>query len=462
MGAEEHPQSNPLVPKQSRTPYHISGKPEKQDLVDEYKGQNLDVLRTPALVIDRAVFARNCAKMHQLAQNLGARFRAHVKSHKTPEGTRLQLLSTVDETHSIVVSTVMEVCEVFRAGLMADGTVKDVLYGLPMAPNKIADLSALTDELSAVGASMRILLDHPDQVKGIEDWEATKTNHREWSVFIKVDSGNQYCAPDKSPSRRAGLKPGTPAFTTLLEAALASPSISVYGFYTHAGNSYASTSFEEATNYLLSEVTAVNTAAAVALKLIAAKPHLSQPREPYVLSVGATPTAHAATEELRAKLEATLNGVLELHAGNYPLNDLQQLNTGLISPRDIASRVLATVISYYPGRGEDGSDEAMCDAGAIAMSKDTGPRPGYGDIIGKPWRMGRCSQEHGILAQMPPEQFALGPIQGDGSLKLGDMVQIVGQHACLILAGYPWYYVVDSGVGDGNTVVDVWVPWKGW
>ena len=47
-------------------------------------------------------------------------------AHKTPEGTRLQLNTTADETHAIVVSTVMEVCEVFRAGLMADGTVKDV------------------------------------------------------------------------------------------------------------------------------------------------------------------------------------------------------------------------------------------------------------------------------------------------------------------------------------------------
>ena len=87
MSAEEHPPSNPLIPKQSRTPYHISGKPEKQDLVDEYKGKNLDALRTPALIIDRAVFARNCAKMHEHAKAVGARFRAHVKSHKV--STRL-------------------------------------------------------------------------------------------------------------------------------------------------------------------------------------------------------------------------------------------------------------------------------------------------------------------------------------------------------------------------------------
>ena len=100
MSAEEHPQTNPLIPKQSRTPYHISGKPEKQDLVDEYKGKNLDALRTPALIIDRAIFARNCAKMHELAKALGARFRAHVKSHKVgaPPISRLlpQPLTSLD------------------------------------------------------------------------------------------------------------------------------------------------------------------------------------------------------------------------------------------------------------------------------------------------------------------------------------------------------------------------------
>lgn len=102
----------------------------------------------------------------------------------------------------------------------------------------------------------------------------------------------------------------------LLRAVLASPSISLYGFYTHAGNSYASTSFEDASSFLLSEINAVNNAAALALKVIAAN-GLPQPREPFVLSVGATPTAHAATTDLRTRLEPVLNGVLELHAGTY-------------------------------------------------------------------------------------------------------------------------------------------------
>jgi len=134
--------------------------------------------------------------------------------------------------------------------------------------------------------------------------------------------------------------------------------------------------------------------------------------------------------------------------------DLQQESTNLIEPSRIAQRVLVTVVSYYPGRGADGSDEALVDGGAIAFSKDTGPSGDFGRVIGKNWRLGRISQEHGTLTRS-------GPV-GDDSLRLGEVVEIVGQHACLIAAAYPWYYIVDSSVGGGREVVDVWVPWKGW
>ena len=142
------------------------------------------------------------------------------------------------------------------------------------------------------------------------------------------------------------------------------------------------------------------------------------------------------------------------YLGNYALLDLQQLHTSLIDKTQVAQSVIATVISYYPGRGIDGTDEAMCDAGAIAMSKDTGPSGSFGEVIGKPWKLARISQEHGTLVRNPGET---------GNLAIGEVVQIVGQHAWLTLAAHPWYYIVDSGAESrGALVEDVWVPWKGW
>lgn len=106
--------------------------------------------------------------------------------------------------------------------------------------------------------------------------------------------------------------------------------------------------------------------------------------------------------------------------------DLQQQHTGMIDRARISQYVRATVISYYVGRGANDEDEAMVDAGAIAFSKDTGPSKTFGEVVGRPWTLSRISQEHGILTCK--EGTVSEP------LALGTIVDIVGQHACLIAA----------------------------
>lgn len=110
--------------------------------------------------------------------------------------------------------------------------------------------------------------------------------------------------------------------------------------------------------------------------------------------------------------------------------DSQQLATNLVQVKNVAQRVLASVISYYMARGE--GDEAMCDAGAIAMSKDTGPHPGFGRVVrvirdGEEshwapketgWILGRVSQEHGILTRSDKH----APDMETDILRLGDVV----------------------------------------
>ncbi|KAL0576370.1 hypothetical protein V5O48_005629 [Marasmius crinis-equi] len=431
------------TPPQTLTPHGLSSLPDKKALVAQFAGKSLNELRTPAMIIDRGVFADNCAKMHEKALSWGTGFRAHLKTHKTAEGTRLQLESKGGKTGAVVVSTLMEAWNVVNAGLFKDGTVNDLLYGLPVAPNKIEDLSNIWDEVASNGGVVRLLVDHPSQIHFLEQFESKRSQPRRWSVFLKID-GEQ---------KRAGISITSPQFEPLIKALFSSNAISVYGFYCHAGNAYASTSLTEASSFLSSEVNAVNDAAALALEILS-KAGIKAPGDPLVLSVGSTPTAHAASQEARAKLSSLLHGSLELHAGNYPMLDLQQEHTSLIDSSRIAQRVRVTVVSYYPGRGTGGTDEALVDGGAIAFSKDTGPSGGFGKVIGTDWQLGRISQEHGLLTRRTPV--------GKDSLELGQMVDIIGQHACLIAAAYPWYYIVDSTVGGGQEVVDVWVPWKGW
>ncbi|KAJ3511409.1 hypothetical protein NLJ89_g4113 [Agrocybe chaxingu] len=420
---------------QTKTPVYLLERHNKDALLSAFSGKPLNALRTPALVVDRKLFAQNCANMHRKAKEWGAQFRAHLKTHKTAEGATLQLVSDEDRTHAVIVSTLMEAWEVVRAGLVANATVKDILYGLPVAPNKIEDLSALRRELDKYGGIVRLLVDHPDQVKFLEEFEAKQG----------------------APTRcRAGLSPASKEFIFLVRAILKSPATSLHGFYGHAGNAYGSTSLPEASLYLSGEVESVNAAAKNALEIISQLDVEPSVTNPFVLSVGSTPTAHAASAETRNALSQVLNGVLELHAGNYPMLDLQQQHTALIDHARISQRVRATVISYYSGRGVGGTDEAMIDAGGIAFSKDTGPSEVFGEVIGRPWVLSRISQEHGILTRSTLTSANEEP------LKLGTIVDVIGQHACMIAAAYPWYYVVDPDVDDGKTVVDIWVPWKGW
>lgn len=97
----------------------------------------------------------------------------------------------------------------------------------------------------------------------------------------------------------------------------------------------------------------------------------------------------------------------------------------MIQKKDIAQYVKATVVSYYAGRGAEGTDEACVDAGALAFSKDTGPSGTYGEVVSRghtDWVLGRTSQEHGTLTRRS---------EGGSSLQVGATLDIVGQHACL-------------------------------
>lgn len=207
------------------------------------------------------------------------------------------------------------------------------------------------------------------------------------------------------------------------------------------GQSYASKDLDAAGKFYAGEIECVNDAATYARSLGL--------EGPLVLSIGATPTAHAAVLGADGVSGQDLQGSLELHAGCYCMNDLQQLSTGLVElPRSAALTVLATVVSVYGDR-----KEAMCDAGALAVSKDQGPIPGHGRVVSKGhegWSLGRISQEHGTLTRTTDDCK---------EIKIGEKVRIIPQHACLACAAYPWIYVVD---GDSEEVADVWVPWKGW
>ncbi|KAL4918706.1 putative serine dehydratase domain-containing protein [Aspergillus aurantiobrunneus] len=326
----------------------------------------------------------------------------------------------------IVASTLPEIEGAIP--LVKEGVLDECLYSMPIYPSVLPCLVELNKSVKIL-----LLVDNEQHIDILEKFTGTSTP---WPVFIKIDVG----------THRAGIVNSSSALPALVKRVEASPAVELYGFYCHAGHSYACRTEESAVSVLKDEVEGV----------VSASKHLSTSRK-IVVSVGSTPTAHVV-RELKEVLPESLE--LELHAGNYPCNDLQQVSTGLVAPSQQSLRVLTEVCSVYPER-----NEALVNAGTIAISKETSEFPGYGRVTDRPqWALVRTSQEHGILGLSPAPALSLFGIdkvadeKADETFEVGQKVLLYCQHACITASAFPVYYVVD----EGDIVREAWVPWKGW
>lgn len=437
---------------------------DKQALLSRYSGERVTHLPTPACIVNRKTFQKNCKIMRSNADALSLPFRAHIKTHKTREGVELQLDPDANgkSTQRIVVSTIMEAVSMLP--LVEQGVVSDILYGLPLVTSKLPELIELSESVQ-----VRLMIDSVAQVTALL---SHKTRQR-WSVFVKVDCG----------THRAGLPVHSEELNRLIALILHhSKDIELFGFYCHAGHSYDVTSEQQAKDVLMSEIQHAKAAALLARDLDAAAGRVQK----YTLSVGATPTARISSlltaSELADQLKTetasdAANLEVELHAGCYPMNDLQQVSTRLIDESAVAIRVLAEVVSTYPSRGTHG--EVLINAGTLALSKETSARPGYGQAhvdsdVSRQWIVDRTSQEHGILVpnssprvpQPSSSSTSTSTSTSSSSASLilpssGEKVLIVPQHACITSGMYAWYYVVDEDGFDAR-VVDIWPRFNGW
>ncbi|KAM0326728.1 hypothetical protein ACHAQA_006601 [Verticillium albo-atrum] len=390
-----------------------------------YIGLHVSALPTPSLIISQSTVLQNIDELHRNVEQMGIGFRPHIKTLKTLEMTRLMLGN--GRAKGVICSTIPEI--VGCLPLAKTGELEEAVYGLPIAPSKLPRLAAIRSSLRII-----LIVDHDQQLEALEDFERMTTPPSDpWPVFIKIDVG----------SRRAGVPAQSPRLEALVARAKRSHAVRVIGFYCHAGHSYGGRSTEAAEEALKQELDGLLHATS-----------LMKPDEQVLLSLGSTPTAHVITK-LRASLPSNVK--LELHAGNFPCNDLQQVSTGLVGPHQQALRVLAEVCSVYPER-----NEALINAGAIALSKEMSAFDGFGNLISKGgWHVARMSQEHGILSCKSPTAPAADVLDQDSverQFKVGDLVQLHVAHSCITAASFFVYYVVD----DEDVIVSAWVPWKGW
>ncbi|HAL36594.1 MAG TPA: alanine racemase [Polaromonas sp.] len=376
--------------------------------------QVLEQLETPALILDEARMDRNIERMRSHLRRLNVTFRPHVKTNKCMDVAR-RLMETPQGP--ITVSTLLE------AEYFAAHGVKDILYAVCIAPNKLDHVMALQDK----GVRLLLLLDSMETARILA--ERAKAARHPFNVLIEIDSDGH----------RSGVRPDAAELVEIGQF-LEGAGITVKGVLTHAGSSYDCPSVAAIRAMAEQERDAVVHAAD---RLRAAG--MACP----VVSMGSTPTALFAEH---------LEGVTEVRAGVFVFFDLVMAGLNVCRLDDIALSVLTTVIGHQREKGW-----TILDAGWMAMSRDRGTAKqpvdqGYGvvcDLDGQPlddFILVGANQEHGIMAHRS------GKVDSALHLPVGSQVRILPNHACSTAAQYGHYNVL----GSGHEITASWQRFSGW
>ncbi|MFH8484925.1 DSD1 family PLP-dependent enzyme [Streptomyces longisporoflavus] len=373
---------------------------------------------TPFAVVDVHKSLRNIERLASRADRLGVTLRPHVKTAKSLD---IAALMHGGASMPVTTSTLAE------AEAFADGGYTDITYAVGIDPHKLPRVIALLRR----GVTLRVLLDSREQAASVT--AAAREAGLAIPAQIEIDCDGH----------RGGLVPDAPELTDI--GRILHEAGCLDGVLTHAGESYfAHTPHDQR----LAAENERDSAVAAARRLRAAGLPVG------TVSVGSTPTAHAAED---------LTGVTELRAGNYVFFDLVMAGLGVCRLEDLALSVVVTVIGHRPEYGW-----ILTDGGWMAMSRDRGTAAqsrdqGYGlvlDLAGNPIPdlvMSAASQEHGTLTARDGATLP--------ELPVGTRLRILPNHACATAAQHRGYYVIDSSqrpAGSTPAVIAKWQRISGW
>ncbi|MEV6598280.1 DSD1 family PLP-dependent enzyme [Actinoplanes sp. NPDC051346] len=379
----------------------------------------LDDPDTPFAVLDRTRMDRNIDRLRARLDAAGVPLRLHVKTSKS-----LDVAAAVHRAGPgpVTVSTLAE------AEYFADGGYTDILYAVGIEPRKLPRVL----DLRRRGVDLAVLLDSAAQAEAVA--KASAAAGDAIPALIEIDCDGH----------RGGIQPDDAALLDIGRL-LHDGGAELRGVLDHAGESYYADTPETQRKAAQHERDVV----------VRAAERLRQAGLPApVVSVGATPTAHAA---------ADLTGVTEVRAGNYVFFDLVMAGIGVCTVDDLALSVVVTVIGHRTDKGW-----ILTDGGWMATSRDRGTAvqkidQGYGvvtDLHGRVYAdlvMTGASQEHGTLAIRPGSRQVLP------DLPIGSRVRILPNHACATAAQHREYHVIDGKpTPDAPAIEAVWPRHNGW
>jgi D-serine deaminase-like pyridoxal phosphate-dependent protein len=364
-------------------------------------------LISPAILVDINRVENNISEMAVRAREGGVSLRPHIKTHKCIEIGKMQLDAGAQ---GITVSTLAE------AFAFADEGFDDITYAVPLSPDKFPGVRKVSER-----THLNVLVDHPIIVDRLGEF--CKKNKFTLDVLVKVNCGYP----------RTGIDPKTPAAISLVRKIHETPHLRFKGILTHAGHSYEKTTLTEIKTVARQEQE-------VMIQFANTLKAENKALKPEVVSIGSTPTVRLA--------DSFQEGITEIRPGNYIFFDYTQVALRSCDISDCALTVLSSVISVN-------TDRVVIDAGATALSKDTGPthiesNVGYGKLF-KDYQKNRLNMNV-ILKALSQEHGKIIPVDGASiGYKHGDRVRILPNHSCLTANLFDQYHIV-----KGETVVNRW------
>jgi D-serine deaminase-like pyridoxal phosphate-dependent protein len=358
----------------------------------DFRDMTKDVLPTPCMVVDQALFEQNLKLMTDRTKALGIAVRPHVKIHKSVDVAKLQM---AQGAIGLTCATIAE------AELMCNAGLKHVLWTKqPAGRNGIERAVALSKKDS----TFMFVVDDPVVVDWLE--QAAAAENARLRIAVSVFAGLS----------RQGIENGKPALE-LAQKIASSKRMTFEGIMAYAGGAAHTRGWEKRRAKSASDMAGARETVDLCKK---------SGLPVNIFSGGSTGTYNIDHEV----------GLTELEAGSYVFMDTRYFviggkdNDTTFSDFGGALTVLTTVDSKrHP-------NQATIDYGNKA-----GVRP-TDKVKGMPWlEVGTQGAEYGLLKWK----------DGDQDLKLGDRVEIY----CTVLDDstnyYDRYYVA-----RGDRIVDVW------
>ena len=352
----------------------------------------LSQLETPCLVIDVEKAKENIKRMQEDVNAASCRLRPHIKTHKMPFFSRLQLEAGASGITCAKVS---------EAEVMADGGCDDIFIAYPLIG------SVRIKRAIALSRRIKRLILAVDSLEGAKMLnEAALSASVTLEVRLEIDTG----------AGRTGIQIDKASDLALAISKM--QALRLTGIYTFKSLVYVGKPTED--NELAAQEEG-RMMADVASRIRAIGIDITD------ISAGSTPTG----------LQVAKTGLVnEVRPGTYIFKDfmLTKENAGVMD--EIAVRFYATVVST------NHKEYAVIDGGTKCFPTDVVPMvppfyyPGYALVEGNPdLHLSRMNEEHGIITSD----------SGNTGLHVGQVISLIPNHVCTAVNMQNWVYLLENG-----------------